>query len=179
MDKLNIIGLFNIFVNNEKKMKKNLFIPFIGLFILAICAFYYFNQVPSQKLQAKQVPTLLFEAKDFYKNELIDTQNLGDFYIINFFASWCKPCLAEHPLLMELQSKGIKIIGVNFRDDEDNFIDWIEENGNPFEYVIRDDGSIAYEMGLIGVPETYFIKNTTIQKKIQGPLFYEDIEVYL
>jgi cytochrome c biogenesis protein CcmG/thiol:disulfide interchange protein DsbE len=80
---------------------------------------------------------------------------------------------------MELQSKGIKIIGVNFRDDEDNFIDWIEENGNPFEYVIRDDGSIAYEMGLIGVPETYFIKNTTIQKKIQGPLFYEDIEVYL
>ena len=160
-------------------MKKNLFIPFIGLFILAICGFYYFNQAPSQKLEAKQVPPVLFEAKDFYKNELIDTQNLGDLYIINFFASWCKPCLAEHPLLMELQSKGIKIIGVNFRDDEDNFIDWIEENGNPFEYIIRDDGSIAYEMGLIGVPETYFITNKKIQKKIQGPLFYEDIETYL
>jgi cytochrome c biogenesis protein CcmG/thiol:disulfide interchange protein DsbE len=160
-------------------MKKNLFIPFIGLFILAICAFYYFNQAPSQKLEAKQVPPVLFEAKDFYKNELIDTQKLGDLYIINFFASWCKPCLAEHPLLMELQSKGIKIIGVNFRDDEDNFIDWIEENGNPFEYIIRDDGSIAYEMGLIGVPETYFINKKIIQKKIQGPLFYEDIENYL
>ena len=160
-------------------MKKNLFIPFIGLFILAICGFYYFNQAPSQKLEAKQVPPVLFEAKDFYKNELIDTQKLGDLYIINFFASWCKPCLAEHPLLMELQSKGIKIIGVNFRDDEDNFIDWIEENGNPFEYIIRDDGSIAYEMGLIGVPETYFITNKKIQKKIQGPLFYEDIETYL
>ena len=160
-------------------MKKNLFIPFIGLFILAICAFYYFNQAPSQKLEAKQVPLVLFGAKDFYKNELIDTENLGDLYIINFFASWCKPCLAEHPLLMELQSKGIKIIGVNFRDDEDNFIDWIEENGNPFEYIIRDDGSIAYEMGLIGVPETYFINNKIIQKKIQGPLFYEDIETYL
>ena len=160
-------------------MKKNLFIPFIGLFILAICGFYYFNQAPSQKLEAKQVPPVLFEAKDFYKNELIDTQKLGDLYIINFFASWCKPCLAEHPLLMELQSKGIKIIGVNFRDDEDNFIDWIEENGNPFEYIIRDDGSIAYEMGLIGVPETYFINSKIIQKKIQGPLFYEDIETYL
>ena len=160
-------------------MKKNLFIPFIGLFILAICGFYYFNQAPSQKLEAKQVPPVLFEAKDFYKNELIDTQKLGDFYIINFFASWCKPCLAEHPLLIELQSKGIKIIGVNFRDDEDNFIDWIEENGNPFEYIIRDDGSIAYEMGLIGVPETYFINKKIIQKKIQGPLFYEDIETYL
>ena len=84
MDKLNIIGLFNIFVNNEKKMRKNLFIPFVGLFILAICAFYYFNQVPSQKLEAKQVPTVLFEAKDFYKNELIGTQNLGDFILSIF-----------------------------------------------------------------------------------------------
>ena len=46
-------------------MKKNLFIPFIGLFILATCAFYYFNQAPSQKLEAKQVPPVLFEAKDF------------------------------------------------------------------------------------------------------------------
>ena len=160
-------------------MKKNLFIPLIGLFILAICAFYYFSQAPSQEIETKKIPAILFETKDFYNNKFIDSKDLGDFYIINFFASWCKPCLAEHPLLMELQSNGIKIIGVNFRDDEDNFINWIEENGNPFEYVIRDDGSIAYEMGLIGVPETYFIKSKTIHNKIQGPLFYEDIENYL
>ena len=160
-------------------MKKNLLIPLVGLFVLAICAFYYFNQAPSQKLEARQVPPVLFEAKDFYKNELIDTQNLGDFYIINFFASWCKPCLAEHPLLMEMKKQGIKIIGVNFRDDEENFKEWIKEHGNPFEHILRDDGTIAYEMGLIGVPETYFIVNKIIQKKIQGPLFYEDIEQYL
>ena len=82
-------------------------------------------------------------------------------------------------LLKELKSKGVKIIGVNFRDDEKNFIKWMEENGNPFEYVIRDDGTIAYEMGLIGVPETYFIQKSLTQKKIQGPLFYEDVEKYL
>ena len=49
MDKLNIIGLFNIFVNNEKKMRKNLFIPFVGLFILAICAFYYLFFIKKRK----------------------------------------------------------------------------------------------------------------------------------
>jgi len=48
-----------------------------------------------------------------------------------------------------------------------------------FFHIIRDDGSIAYEMGLIGVPETFFIENSKIQKKVQGPLFYEDIEKYL
>jgi cytochrome c biogenesis protein CcmG/thiol:disulfide interchange protein DsbE len=109
----------------------------------------------------------------------LNQKELDDFYIVNFFASWCKPCLAEHPLLMELQSKGIKIIGINFRDDEENFVKWINEHGNPFFHIIRDDGSIAYEMGLIGVPETFFIENSEIQKKVQGPLFYEDIQKYL
>tara|TARA_B100000900_G_scaffold9547_1_gene7873 strand:- start:6629 stop:7111 length:483 start_codon:yes stop_codon:yes gene_type:complete len=160
-------------------MKKNLIIPLAGIIILLICGFYYIYQPSSQKLNSKQVPDILFEAKDYYRSETINQENLGDFYIINFFASWCKPCLAEHPLLMELKSKGIKIVGVNFRDDEENFVNWIKENGNPFEYVIRDDGTIAYEMGLIGVPETYFIEKSLTQKKIQGPLFYEDVEKYL
>ncbi len=160
-------------------MKKNLIIPVIGLFILGICAYYYINQPESIKLEKQRITDTLFETKDFYGDKTIDPRDLGDFYIINFFASWCKPCLAEHPLLLELKSKGIKIVGINFRDDEDNFISWIEENGNPFHYVIRDDGTIAYEMGLIGVPETYFIHNSLIKKKIQGPLFYEDIKDYL
>jgi len=80
---------------------------------------------------------------------------------------------------MELKAKGVQIIGINFRDDEDNFNEWIQEHGNPFFHIIRDDGTIAYEMGLIGVPETYFIENLNIQKKIQGPLFYDDVEQYL
>ncbi len=160
-------------------MNKNFIIPTIGLLTLVVCVFYYFHQELPKKPKKTQLPSILFELKDFYNDEIIDSQDLGDFYIVNFFASWCKPCLLEHPLLIELQSKGIKMIGINFRDDEDNFIKWIEEHGNPYEYVIRDDGAVAYEMGLIGVPETYFIKKSLIQKKIQGPLFYEDIEKYL
>ena len=179
MDKFYIIGFFNFFVNNQEKMKKNIIVPLFGLIVLAICTLLYFYQPSSKKLETKEIPNILFETKDFYNNQIIDPQELGNFYVINFFASWCKPCLAEHPLLMELQSKGIKIIGINFRDDKDNFISWIEKHGNPFEYIILDDGNIFYEMGLIGVPETYFIEKSLIQKKIQGPLFYEDIEMYL
>ncbi len=160
-------------------MNKNFIIPIIGLLTLIMCAFYYFNKQPQKNTQSKELPVIMFEVKDFYNDKIIDRQELGDFYIVNFFASWCKPCLVEHPLLIEMQSKGIKIIGVNFRDDQNNFNDWIKEHGNPFEYILRDDGEIAYEMGLIGVPETYFIQGSIIQKKIQGPLFYEDIEEYL
>jgi len=160
-------------------MKKSLILPFVGLAILAICTYFFINKSEKENKKNIALPSLLFETGDFYDKKTLNQKDLGKFYIVNFFASWCKPCLAEHPLLMELQSKGIKIIGINFRDDEENFVQWINEHGNPFFHIIRDDGSIAYEMGLIGVPETFFIEDSEIQKKVQGPLFYEDIEKYL
>ena len=160
-------------------MKKNLIIPVMGAVVLTVCVFFYLSQSTDKDNKQEEISNLVFETPDFYNYGLIDEKAMGEFYVINFFASWCKPCLAEHPLLMEMKKHGIKIIGVNFRDDEENFKEWINEHGNPFEHILRDDGTIAYEMGLIGVPETYFIVNKIIQKKIQGPLFYEDIEQYL
>ena len=160
-------------------MKKHLLLPVVGLVVLVVSVLFYFNQSTNKNNSRDEISNLIFETPDFYNNELINENTLGEFYIVNFFASWCKPCLAEHPLLMEMKKKGVKIIGINFRDDEENFKEWINEHGNPFEYILRDDGTIAYEMGLIGVPETFFIVNKIIQKKIQGPLFYEDVEKYL
>ena len=160
-------------------MRKSLIIPILGLAILGISAFVFLNKNEETKNNNIALPSLLFDTADFYDMKTLNQKELDDVYIVNFFASWCKPCLAEHPLLMEFQSRGMQIIGINFRDDEDNFIQWINEHGNPFFHIIRDDGSIAYEMGLIGVPETFFIENSKIQKKVQGPLFYEDIEKYL
>ena len=160
-------------------MKKHLLLPIVGLVVLVVSVIFYFNQSTNKNNSRDEVSNLIFETPDFYNNDLINENTLGEFYIVNFFASWCKPCLAEHPLLMEMKKKGVKIIGINFRDDEENFKEWINEHGNPFEYILRDDGTIAYEMGLIGVPETFFVVNKLTQKKIQGPLFYEDVEKYL
>jgi cytochrome c biogenesis protein CcmG/thiol:disulfide interchange protein DsbE len=160
-------------------MKKHLFLPLVGFAVLVFSVLFYFGQSTNKNNSKDEVSSLIFETPDFYNNKLINENTMGDFYIVNFFASWCKPCLAEHPLLMEMKKKDIKIIGINFRDDEENFKEWINEHGNPFEYILIDDGTIAYEMGLIGVPETFFIFNKIIQKKVQGPLFYEDVEKYL
>ena len=160
-------------------MKRHLLLPVVGLVVLVVSVIFYFNQSTNKNNSRDEVSNLIFETPDFYNNDLINEDTLGEFYIVNFFASWCKPCLAEHPLLMEMKKKGVKIVGINFRDDEENFKEWINEHGNPFEYILRDDGTIAYGMGLIGVPETFFIVNKMTQKKIQGPLFYEDVEKYL
>jgi len=160
-------------------MKKSLIVPVLGLVILGVSALFFYNINEESVNKNAALPSSLFDTTDFYDMKALNEKNLDDVYIVNFFASWCKPCLVEHPLLMELQSKGVQIIGINFRDDENNFVKWINDHGNPFFHVIRDDGSIAYEMGLIGVPETFFIEKSKIQRKVQGPLFYEDIEKYL
>ena len=160
-------------------MKKTLIFPLSGLIILGVCAFFFLDPSQEKEKVELSLPEVLFETSGFYDIEILNNKELDDFFIVNFFASWCKPCLAEHPLLMELHANGVKIVGINFRDDEDNFVEWINKHGNPFFHIIRDDGTIAYEMGLIGVPETYFINNLRVVKKIQGPLFYEDIEEYL
>ena len=125
--------------------------PLIILLIICFFSLTYLlsgkdpNKPPSALLN-KNVPKFksssLYNEKEIIKT--IDIRNKKT--LINFFASWCKPCLAEHPLLMEMKKQGIKIIGVNFRDDEENFKEWIKEHGNPFEHILRDDGTIAYEM---------------------------------
>ena len=125
------------------------------------------------------LPKIIFEEISYFKNEPIGDKLNEKKYMINFFASWCAPCLAEHPTFMKLKQKGIIIIGINFRDEESNLNQWLNEHGNPYEYVIRDDGDIAFKLGLIGVPETYFIDKQIIYKKIQGPLFGNDIEEFL
>ncbi|MDB9776359.1 redoxin domain-containing protein [Alphaproteobacteria bacterium] len=151
--------------------------------ILLLTAFIIITNLNYDKSSIKKpyppLPKVIFENLSYFKNIPIGSSLNEKVYIINFFASWCAPCLAEHPTFMNLKQKNIIIIGINFRDDEENLNKWLEEHGNPYEYVIRDDGDIAFKLGLIGVPETYFVKDQLIYKKIQGPLFKEDIEEFL
>ena len=158
---------------------KVIIIPVLLILILSIIGM---NLDKDDQLKTKNnypdLPKMLFQIPD-YMNQIIIGSDLDDRdYVVNFFASWCGPCLAEHPTLMELKSRGVTIIGINFRDDQENLKKWLQDNGNPFKYIFIDNGDIAFEMGLIGVPETYFVRKNKIVNKIQGPIFGDDIEEY-
>jgi cytochrome c biogenesis protein CcmG/thiol:disulfide interchange protein DsbE len=76
--------------------------------------------------------------------------------LVNYWASWCTPCLQEHPLLMELARSGVKIVGINYKDDPQAAAQWLERHGNPFAIVARDaDGRAGLDWGVYGVPETF------------------------
>ncbi|MDC1315825.1 redoxin domain-containing protein [Alphaproteobacteria bacterium] len=158
---------------------KILIIPII-LFLIALVIIVNLNNVNNSiRKSLPDLPDIIFDELSYFKNEIIGDKFNNSKYVINFFASWCAPCLAEHPTFMRLKEKGVIVIGINFRDDEENLKKWLDTHGNPYEYVIRDEGDIAFELGLIGVPETYFIDKGIIYKRIQGPLFGEDIDEFL
>lgn len=99
--------------------------------------------------------------------------------VVNFFASWCVPCVAEHPQLMQLALQGdAAIFGVSYKDKTDAARGWLEKHGNPYRAVGHDlAGRMAIDWGVYGVPETYVIDaGGVIRYRHVGPLTAEDVE---
>ena len=99
--------------------------------------------------------------------------------LVNFFASWCTPCLAEQPLLERLAKKeGVTIIGVAWKNKPEEARSWLERLGDPFAAAGYDlDGSMAVNWGLSGVPETFLIDAQGIVRlHIRAPILEKDVE---
>ena len=103
----------------------------------------------------------------------------GKTSIINFWASWCAPCIDEHPLIAELKIKsGVEVFGVNYKDDPAAARRFLGRYGNPFTAVGTDaDGATAIDWGVYGMPETFVVNGRgEIVYKHVGPLSAEVIE---
>lgn len=97
----------------------------------------------------------------------------GRITILNFFASWCTPCLVEHPQITALsKTPGVTLVGINYKDKPADAVRWLARHGNPYARIGVDSaGEIAPEFGLYGVPETFLIDRTgRIRLKQVGPI---------
>ncbi|KMW57011.1 Cytochrome c-type biogenesis protein CcmG/DsbE, thiol:disulfide oxidoreductase [Candidatus Rhodobacter oscarellae] len=102
----------------------------------------------------------------------------GEVRLVNFFASWCPPCHAEHPRLMALQAEGLAIAGINMRDQEDDALGFLTKDGNPYAGVAFDPrGRTSIDWGVTAPPETFIIgKDGKVAFRFIGPLVGTDYE---
>jgi cytochrome c biogenesis protein CcmG/thiol:disulfide interchange protein DsbE len=93
----------------------------------------------------------------------------GKVFLINYFASWCLPCRAEHEFLETLS---LPVLGVAYKDKPEAARRFLDKEGNPYQGVALDrDGRSGIEWGITGVPETFLIgREGTILAHHAGPL---------
>ncbi|MFL6728697.1 MAG: redoxin family protein [Sphingomicrobium sp.] len=108
---------------------------------------------------------------------------VGDPYanprVINFFGSWCVPCIAEMPLLQELKRQGVGIDGIAVRDRPEEIAAFLKAHGDPYGAIGADPNSnIQMQFGSSGVPETFIIDpHGIVRYQHIGPLEPKDIAV--
>lgn len=157
---------------------KRLALPLAGLPVIALLAYGLTRDAKINK------STLLGQpAPDFVREKLGgDSLRLADLrghvVVLNFWASWCIPCLTEHPLLVAADARwrdqGLRIVGVVYQDTPTNARDWLTERGGNWANVLDPGSRLSIEYGLFGVPETFFIdRRGIVAHKQIGPVSAE------
>jgi cytochrome c biogenesis protein CcmG/thiol:disulfide interchange protein DsbE len=99
--------------------------------------------------------------------------------LVNFYASWCVPCRAEHPMITRLaEQEGITIHAVSYKDRPEASAAWLRELGDPFSRIGLDlNGRAGIDWGITGVPETFIIdREGRVRLRHQGPITREVLE---
>ncbi|MEZ9058795.1 DsbE family thiol:disulfide interchange protein [Vibrio pelagius] len=146
--------------------KKILFIPLIAFMALAVI--FATQLVRNQsgddptKLESvligKEVPE--FRLEDLAEPGKLYDQAIfkGEPLLLNVWATWCPTCYAEHSYLNKLAAQGVKIIGLNYKDDRTKAVGWLNELGNPYLISLFDgNGMLGLDLGVYGAPETFLI----------------------
>jgi cytochrome c biogenesis protein CcmG, thiol:disulfide interchange protein DsbE len=146
----------------------------IGVFFISLNKSSSYDTKGLEGQVIKNVKLDHFGANKFYTAEDLKKNN---FTLINFWASWCGPCRLEHPFLLKLNNeKNLKILGVNFKDKKDSAKLFLNNYGNPYDEMAKDElGKSSINFGIYGIPESILInKDLKIIKKFIGPISEKD-----
>jgi cytochrome c biogenesis protein CcmG, thiol:disulfide interchange protein DsbE len=157
-----------------------------GLFLYAL--FYANPQSIPSALIGKPVPPVGFAALDGLKAGEAPVPGLtgtdfakGRVTVVNFWASWCGPCVVEHPMLVELKNRvgdSADLVGINYKDTPTSALSFLNRKGNPFSRVGTDlAGRGAIDWGVYGIPETFVVNGRgEIAYKHIGEITAESID---
>ena len=114
-------------------------------------------------------------------HETIDLSRFrGKPVVLNFWATWCRPCWDEHPVLTaqsQMLGDKVQFVGVVFQDEEAKIQSFLRDRGWAYPTLVDDKGKTAIAYGVGGVPETFFLDATgKIVAKYEGPISPEILQ---
>lgn len=151
--------------------------PFAGVLVAGAGFFAMLKRETEGTFDPRGVPSMLIDKPvppfTLPGNPGFSSTDLrGQPILVNFFASWCVPCVEEAPVLMDLKRAGAVLYGIAYKDKPDATDAFLARRGNPFTKLARDEpGRVAIDWGVTGVPETYLIDTQGIVRwRYVGPL---------
>ena len=148
-------------------MNKKLLLPLI-VFVGLIIAFAIQLQRNSNGEDPKALESALVgkTVPDFQLESLHDPNvkidsgvvKTGSPRLLNVWATWCPTCFAEHQYLTQLAKQGVEIVGIDYKDEREKAINFLDTYKNPYQAVIFDPkGSLGLDLGVYGAPETFIV----------------------
>ncbi|HHT7538729.1 TPA: DsbE family thiol:disulfide interchange protein [Raoultella planticola] len=147
--------------------RRLLFIPLALFLLLAMALFWQLLRnadgddptMLESALIGKPLPEFRLEAlttagQTYSRAALIDGKPL----LLNVWATWCPTCRAEHQFLNALARQGVRVVGLNYKDDRQKAVTWLDSLGNPYALSLFDgSGMLGLDLGVYGAPETFLI----------------------
>jgi len=148
---------------NSKRLK--LFLPLIGSVLVFAFLYQGLHMEPSKlpsALVGKPFPMFSLPALSDENEQLVKSDLVGEIALVNVWATWCPSCRVGHRFLNQIATEfGMPIIGVNYKDDRTDALEWLEKLDNPYRFSIYDkEGTLGIDLGVYGAPETYLIDHT-------------------
>ncbi|MGP5272289.1 DsbE family thiol:disulfide interchange protein [Psychrobacter faecalis] len=133
-------------------------IVFVGFIIMLYLRLGQPTDIVTNTALERPVPTfelpLLSDTSRMMTNDNLPEQP----FLMNIWGSWCPTCIVEHPFLMQLEERGVNLVGVNYKDDIGDALGYLNRGGDPFSMSIQDlSGQFALDLGLTGAPETFVV----------------------
>ena len=157
------------------------FIPLLVLVAFVAAVAWRLSHPPDTKIASRMVgkalPALVLPPAIPGQEGLRFQDSFNGPRLINFFASWCVPCIAESPMLMELKRQGVPIEGIAVRDRPEAVAAFLAQHGNPYDGIGADrDSRVQLALGSAGVPETFLIDAYgTVRRQHIGPIEAGDV----
>ncbi len=139
-----------------------LLLPLLGFLVLSVFLYQGLSLNPFHResaLMARDFPAFdlatLEDPERRVDRSLLQT---GELTLVNVWGEWCPECKREMPQLLDLADRGIRMVGISWKDTREKGLGFLEEFGNPFEVNIFDpDNELGFELGVFGAPETFLV----------------------